>query len=360
MARDWEAQLREWGHAPGPAEQTKMEDTESQIRAAITAHPRLKLRNVQVASQGSYHNLTHIPRESDVDIRVVSHDAVYIDWSWVDPRGNTDEAVRATLHTRFGIPSRPAPYGTLAWQRFVHDALADLISHPPTPSEPILPLTAPDAVKLAVERACNGSYARFAEAIQMSLGAVSLWKDGHRRPTIKAALRICAVAGFRLPDFLAGRLDRLEASSPPERAPYVPPSGETHHPHDRQAVLTHLQRAVRQNPAPTLASVQRDLHIHQQALARLYPKQHRRIIKRHEAWVEKRKLASRADHVRLVLAAIAKLDASGRYPSRYQVQRLLPSAAGLRQAMLSELWKEELVRLGYPRPDKPKRRVGVV
>jgi GNAT superfamily N-acetyltransferase len=47
MARDWEAQLREWGHAPGPAEQTKMENTESQIRAAITAHPRLKLHNVQ-------------------------------------------------------------------------------------------------------------------------------------------------------------------------------------------------------------------------------------------------------------------------------------------------------------------------
>ncbi len=249
---------------------------------------------------------------------------------------------------------------TIAWQRFVTDALSDLIVHPPMLGERISPLLTPDAVKLAVERACNGSYARFAEAIRMSLGAVSLWKDGHRRPTIKAALRICAVAGFRLPDFLAGRLDRLEASSPPQRAPYVPPSGETHHPHDRQAVLTHLQRALRQNPAPTLASVQRDLHIHQQALARLYPKQHRRIIKRHEAWVEQRMLTSRAEHQRLVLAAIAKLHASGRYPSRRQVQRLLPSAAGLRQAILSELWKEELVRLGYPRPDKPKRRVGVV
>jgi hypothetical protein len=132
MARDWEAQLREWGHAPGPAEQTKMENTESQIRAAITAHPRLKLHNVQVASQGSYYNLTHIPRESDVDIRVVSHDAVYNDWSWVDPRGNTDEAVRATLRTRFGIPSGPAPYGFSTFRDDVGEALVARFG--PTPN----------------------------------------------------------------------------------------------------------------------------------------------------------------------------------------------------------------------------------
>lgn len=131
MARDWEAQLREWGHAPGPAEQTKMENTESQIRAAIAAHPRLKLHNVRVASQGSYYNLTHIPRESDVDIRVVSHDAVYNDWSWVDPRGNTDEAVEATLRTRFGIPSGPAAYGFFTFRDDVGEALVARFGPPP-------------------------------------------------------------------------------------------------------------------------------------------------------------------------------------------------------------------------------------
>ena len=133
MTRDWEAQLREWGHAPGPAEQTKMENTESQIRAAITVHPRLQLHNVQIASQGSYYNLTHIPRESDVDIRVVSHDALFDDWSWIDARGNTDDAVRATLRQRFGL-STTAAYGFSTFRDDVGEALVARFGPPPNVS----------------------------------------------------------------------------------------------------------------------------------------------------------------------------------------------------------------------------------
>lgn len=131
MARDWEQQLREWGRPPGKPEQDKMDATVSQIRAAISAHPRLKLHNVEIAPQGSYYNLTHIPRESDVDIRVVNHDAVYNDWSWVDQRGNTDEVVRATLRQQFGIPSGPAAYGFTTFRDDVGEALVARFGSPP-------------------------------------------------------------------------------------------------------------------------------------------------------------------------------------------------------------------------------------
>jgi hypothetical protein len=131
MARDWEKQLREWGRAPGPTEQKKMDDTVAQIRTAIGAHPRLKLHKIEVAPQGSYYNLTHIPRESDVDIRVVNHDAVFNDWAWVDPRGNTDEAVRATLRRRFGIPPGPAAYDFTTFRDDVGAALVARFGTPP-------------------------------------------------------------------------------------------------------------------------------------------------------------------------------------------------------------------------------------
>jgi hypothetical protein len=130
MARDWEAQLREWGRPPGKPEQDKMDATVSQIRAAISAHPRLKLHNVEVAAQGSYYNLTHIPRESDVDVRVVNHDAIYSDWSWVDSRGNSDNAVRDALRERYGI-STPAAYGFYAFRDDVGEALVTRFGGPP-------------------------------------------------------------------------------------------------------------------------------------------------------------------------------------------------------------------------------------
>jgi hypothetical protein len=49
------------------------------------------------------------------------------------------------------------------------------------------------------------------------------------------------------------------------------------------------------------------------------------------------------------------LHAQGRYPSRHQIQLLLPSSVSLRSPVLNRLWKDEVVRLGYPRPDKPRR-----
>jgi hypothetical protein len=100
-----------------------MENTESQVRAALQASAVLNGHNWKTKPQGSYYNLTHIPRESDVDIRVVSHDAVFIDWTWVDPRGNSDNVVLAELNKRFGLPGGAALYGFFAFRDDVGAAL---------------------------------------------------------------------------------------------------------------------------------------------------------------------------------------------------------------------------------------------
>jgi hypothetical protein len=123
MSTDWEQQLRDWGRPPGPPEQTRMENTESQVRAALLASAALKGHNWKTKGQGSFYNLTHIPRESDVDIRVISHDAMFVDWTWVDPRGNSDSGVRAALNERFGLPGGAALYGFFAFRDDVGEAL---------------------------------------------------------------------------------------------------------------------------------------------------------------------------------------------------------------------------------------------
>ena len=108
-----------------------MEATESQIRAAIRAHPRLSGHDIEIKAQGSYYNLTHVPRESDVDIRIVNRDAVFIDWSKIDARARTAEAVREALKARHGYPPGPAAYGFTAFRDDVGEALVARFGPPP-------------------------------------------------------------------------------------------------------------------------------------------------------------------------------------------------------------------------------------
>lgn len=112
MVRDWEEQFRVWARPPGKPEQDKMDATESQIRAAVNASTDLAAHKIQVAPQGSYYNLTHVPRESDVDIRVVCRDAIYTDLTFVDARVSTDPAVRAAVRKRLGLSDSSYPYET--------------------------------------------------------------------------------------------------------------------------------------------------------------------------------------------------------------------------------------------------------
>jgi hypothetical protein len=133
MDRDWEDQFRTWARPPGSAEQTRMENTESQIRAAIKASAALASHDIQVAAQGSYRNLTHVPRESDVDIRVVCRDVFFSDFQFVDSTAKSDTAVRDRLRTRFGVSA-----ATYTYDQFRDDVGAALVARfgPPPSVEP--------------------------------------------------------------------------------------------------------------------------------------------------------------------------------------------------------------------------------
>jgi len=71
MARDWEAQFREWAKPPGKTEQDRCDNAAAAIRNAIKDSERLRSRGVTVFAQGSYRNNTNVRKDSDVDIGVL-------------------------------------------------------------------------------------------------------------------------------------------------------------------------------------------------------------------------------------------------------------------------------------------------
>jgi hypothetical protein len=123
MSRDWEAQFGTWAKAPGKTEQDRMEHAEKAVRDAVDASPKLSVHDVGVFAQGSYKNRTHIPRESDVDIRVVCTDVFHSEWSLVDERAKTDPAILLALRKEAGVSE--AAY---TFREFKNDVEAALVA----------------------------------------------------------------------------------------------------------------------------------------------------------------------------------------------------------------------------------------
>lgn len=85
-----------------------MARAEKAIRDAIAASPALSTRDIVVFPQGSYRNRTSVPRESDVDICVMTRDVVIVVVS---------EARIARLPLTFADRPRTSPPATCGRQR---------------------------------------------------------------------------------------------------------------------------------------------------------------------------------------------------------------------------------------------------
>jgi predicted nucleotidyltransferase len=77
MARDWEAQFREWAKPPGQTEQARCDNAITAISNAIRASEKLRERNVVVFAHGSYRNNTNVRKDSDVDIGILCTDTFF-------------------------------------------------------------------------------------------------------------------------------------------------------------------------------------------------------------------------------------------------------------------------------------------
>lgn len=102
MARDWNTQLTAWARPPSATETEKMGRAEKAIRDAVAASAKLRAHGATTHPQGSYYNRTNVPRESDVDIRVVAGDVFFTDWGLVDKNAPLDGAIRERLDREVG------------------------------------------------------------------------------------------------------------------------------------------------------------------------------------------------------------------------------------------------------------------
>ena len=119
----WEPRLQAWARPPGVTESEKMARAEKAIRDAIAASPALSTRDIVVFPQGSYRNRTSVPRESDVDICVMTRDVVFVDWDWVDESARTNATVRRALEAKAGLADTPYTY-----EGFKNDVEAALVA----------------------------------------------------------------------------------------------------------------------------------------------------------------------------------------------------------------------------------------
>jgi predicted nucleotidyltransferase len=116
MARDWEAQFREWAKPPGQTEQDRCDNTVSAISNAIEASDKLRARDVSIFAHGSYRNNTNVRKDSDVDIGIFCTDTLINDFP---PGMNRDD---------FGLP--PATYLYEQYKNEVEEAIVDYFGRP--------------------------------------------------------------------------------------------------------------------------------------------------------------------------------------------------------------------------------------
>lgn len=111
MARDWESVFTTWAQGPSQTEQERAENAERQIREAIRASDKLRNRNINVFTQGSYRNRVNVRRDSDVDIGVLCFDTCFPDYA--------DDNVRKALAESF----EPATYTYATFKQELEEAL---------------------------------------------------------------------------------------------------------------------------------------------------------------------------------------------------------------------------------------------
>ncbi len=95
----WEAIFASWAQGPSPSEQERCSNAESQVRAAITASPKLSARNIRVFTQGSYRNRVNVRRDSDVDIGVLCFDTYFPEYPDDNVKAEMRKSVEPATYT---------------------------------------------------------------------------------------------------------------------------------------------------------------------------------------------------------------------------------------------------------------------
>lgn len=118
MSRDWEAVFASWSRGPSETEKQRAENAERQVREAINASEKLKKRQIQVFTQGSYRNRVNVRKYSDVDVGVLCFDTYFPEYP--------DDNVKALLKAS----TEPATYTYATFKNELEEALIARFGRP--------------------------------------------------------------------------------------------------------------------------------------------------------------------------------------------------------------------------------------
>ncbi len=99
MSRDWESIFSTWSQGPSATEQQRAENAERQISEAIRASDKLKNREINVFTQGSYRNRVNVRKDSDVDVGVVCFDTYFSDYPDDNVKAIVKESQEDAIYT---------------------------------------------------------------------------------------------------------------------------------------------------------------------------------------------------------------------------------------------------------------------
>ncbi|WP_443633768.1 nucleotidyltransferase [Candidatus Marifrigoribacter sp. Uisw_064] len=112
MAKLTEDQLTSYTKPPSKTEETKLKNSESSVRDAISSNEKLKKKSTETFGQGSYANNTNVRLNSDIDINVCYTGGFY----YTLPKEKTKEELGLT---------NPATYTYTEFKDDVEQALVD-------------------------------------------------------------------------------------------------------------------------------------------------------------------------------------------------------------------------------------------
>lgn len=90
----WDELFGSWSKGPDEQERLRIENTEQQIRLAISSSALLQRRNIKVFTQGSYRNRVNVKKESDIDIGVLCYDVFFDEY----PDKNLKESIQKAMN----------------------------------------------------------------------------------------------------------------------------------------------------------------------------------------------------------------------------------------------------------------------
>lgn len=120
MSRDWHELFKLWSKPPSDIEEAKGSTAADMIKDALRSYPALRIRKFEVYPTGSYRNNTNVRLDSDIDIAVVSREAVYNEFP---PEGLPTRAMLGVTDAEYGLEAFRRDVGAALVQKFGSDGV---------------------------------------------------------------------------------------------------------------------------------------------------------------------------------------------------------------------------------------------